>query len=110
MEEQKKSMELVDTDRVARVGADGEVALRQPTPHEWNRFQEDLYPVRRNKVTNNASKARCDLFDRLVTRIDNIGDNAGPITLDSLERFPARLKAQIVFRMFEGDEEVEIKN
>lgn len=94
-----------------KVGEDGLIVLREPTNKEWNEFEADRYPVgKKNRMKDNSGPARCNLFDKLVVKIENIEDDSGPITLESKDRFPARFKAQIIFDSFENGQEIDVKN
>ena len=94
-----------------KIGDDGLIVLREPTNKEWNDFTADRYPVgRRNKMKDNSGTARAELFDKLVVRIEKIEDNAGPITMETKERIPGRLKAQIIFDALESGNDVDVKN
>jgi hypothetical protein len=93
-----------------KVGDDGLIALRNPTNKEWNDFEAARYPLSRNKIKNHALEARAELFDRVVVRIENIEDDQGPITLETRDRIPNRIKSSIIFRTFETDEEIDVKN
>jgi len=93
-----------------KVGEDGLIVLRKPTNKEWNDFDAARYPVSRNKIKNHAIEARAELFDKLVVRIENLEDDQGPITLETKARIPDRHKGVIIFKAFETDEEIEVKN
>ena len=94
-----------------KVGTDGLIILREPTNKEWNDFEADRYPVgKRNRMRDNSGAARADLFDKLVQKIENLEDGDGPITLETKDRIPARLKGQIIFDAFETGIEVDVKN
>ena len=95
-----------------KVGEDGVIILREPTNKEWNEFTQKRFPFSRNsKVKDNGNEARSELFDKVFTSISNIEDEAGEVTeLTAKERIPMRMKAEIIFKAFESDEVVEIKN
>lgn len=94
-----------------KVGDDGKVILREPTNAEWNNFIANRYPIGRgNRPKDNSSNARAELFDKLLIAVENIEDDAGIITVETKERIPSRIKAEAVFKAFEGEDAVEIKN
>jgi hypothetical protein len=93
-----------------KIGEDGLIVLRQPTNREWNAFEAERYQLRRNKIQDNASKARVALFDTLVVKIENVEDDQGPITLETKDRIPDRRKAEMIFKALEADDAVEVKN
>jgi len=94
-----------------KIGDDGKIILKEPSNHEWNDFVAKRYPLSKgNRLKDNSSEARVELFDKLVVEIENIEDEKGLITLETKERIPARLKAEIIFKAFESEETVEIKN
>jgi hypothetical protein len=93
-----------------QVGEDGIVKLRQPTNEEWNQFCNERYEVgRHNKLKDKGFQARVKLFDKLVTSIDNCEDSQGEITVESKDRFPSRLKAELIFNALEQNE-IDVKN
>jgi len=94
------------------VGDDGHIELRQPTNKEWDEFSNARFPVKRGgaRMVDRSNKARIAFFDLLVTKIDNVEDSAGPITVDTKERLPDWLKQDVIFRAFENREDVEVKN
>ncbi len=94
-----------------KVGDDGLVVLREPTPAEWNVFSANRYPMGKgNRMKDNSAVARAQLFDKLCVRIDNCEDSKGPIKVESIDRFPNRIKADIIFKVFEETSEIDIKN
>ena len=94
-----------------KVGPDGLLVLRNPTNKEWNCFEADRYPVgKRNRMKDNSGSARVALFDLLLVRIENIEDGVGPITIETKDRFPGRMKSQIIFDAFETGQDIDIKN
>lgn len=94
------------TERIVKIGADGVVGLREPTNEEWNNFSAELVSFKRHgKVRDESVEARGLLFDRIVTRLDNFIDPSGaPITLETKERFPLRIKSDIIFNTFQQSE------
>ena len=97
-----------------KFGDDGVFILREPTRKEWNSYHADMSKVRGNQVKLRLSKAKCDLFDKLVTDIKNVEDDAGEITVDTLDRIPPRIKEDIIDEALrkraEGDEDLDEKN
>ena len=94
-----------------KIGEDGVIVLREPTNKEWNEFSAERYPVgRHNKMKDNSGAARAVLFDTILTKVENIEDDEGPITLETKDRIPARLKGQIIFDAFETGSDVDVKN
>jgi hypothetical protein len=104
-------MKFAET-REIKIGTDGVVILREPTNKEWNDFSSELITLRRHgKARDESVIARGKLFDRLVTRIDNCEDGQGPVTLETKDRFPIRLKSDIIFNAFQVSEvDIEEKN
>ena len=93
------------------VGEDGIITLREPTNAEWNNFAGRRYPIsKKGKIIDNSMEARTELFDVLVLKIENIEDTRGPITIETKERIPARIKSAVIFHAFEAEEIVETKN
>ena len=94
-----------------KIGADGLLVLREPSNAEWNEFTADRYPVgKRNRLKDNSGVAREALFDLLMVKIENIEDDDGAITLETKDRIPGRLKAQIIFEAFESNQDIDVKN
>lgn len=87
-------------------GGDAIIMMREPTNAEWNELNSERAKVgRKGRVsTAGALKARCKLFDKVVTSIENLEDDVGKITLETLERIPARLKEQWIIETFEADD------
>ncbi len=89
---------------IEKVGEDGEIELREPTPEEWNQFVADRYPVtRKGKMIDKSGEARCALFDKIAVRVTNLEDNEGPITMTDLQRIPARIKGKAILNQLEKD-------
>ncbi len=95
-----------------RVGDDGLITLREPTNKEWNDFTASRYPTKGRKTKDKSTPARADLFDKVVTKIEKIEDDTGPITVETKERLPNRIKSSAIFQAFEDEdvEEAEGKN
>lgn len=98
----------------AKVKVDGEdvvFVLRKPTNEELNGCLAKRYEVsKRGKDVKDASYlARVELFDQLLTGVENLEDDNGPITVGRKSEIPPNWKAEIVFKAFE-DNEIEIKN
>ena len=101
---------LLSDKNVISVGEDGEIEFREPTNKEWNNFSAARYPVQRGgKVKDNSTQARVDLFDLLVIRIERVEDAQGPITVETKDRLPIRIKTAAIFEAFEATD-VEAKN
>ena len=85
------------------VRADGELVpltLRQPTTKELNEFLASRYDVR-GGLTDNSINARCEFFDLLLTGVEDLEDDRGPITVDRKDQIPSNWKNQIIFQLFE---------
>ncbi|GBE37474.1 hypothetical protein BMS3Bbin08_00064 [bacterium BMS3Bbin08] len=95
-----------------RIGDEGVIVLREPTNKEWNNFEAARFQLARGG--GSATTARAQLFDTIVTDIQDLGDETGPITLERKDVIPNRLKAQCIVVGFEMSEieldEAEIKN
>jgi len=94
------------------VGDDGKIVLRQPTNKEWNEFTAARYPMKRGgaRMVDKSNSARIHLFDKLITGIDNIEDESGSLTLETLDRLPDWIKQDVIFRALENREDIELKN
>lgn len=100
----------IGEDLKVEVGEDGIILLREPTNKEWNNFTKNRFITGKGRaVTDTSTKARADLFDILVKDIKNLEDNTGPITLETKERLPHRIKADVILNAFEADV-VDVKN
>lgn len=104
-------MKFAET-REVKIGADGVVILREPTNKEWNEFSSELLSLKRHgKARDESVSARGRLFDKLVVRIDNCEDGQGPVTIETKDRFPIRLKSDIIFNAFQVSEvDIDEKN
>jgi len=91
---------------------EGRIVLREPTNKEWNDYSANTFSVgKKRKVTDTSGQARCVLFDKIVSAIDHVEDSRGAVTLQDLDRIPARYKQRAVFLCFEDDaQEVDEKN
>lgn len=101
------------TEITVQVGDDGVIALREPTPKEWNKFTAARYPIKRGGrgMSDNSAEARVALFDTVCIRIENIEDESGAaVTLESLEKIPVRLKGNIIFEVFEQRDDVTVQD
>lgn len=87
------------------VADEGKIVLREPTNPEWNAYDGSRFEfTKTGKVRRgDQASAKCDLFDQIVTGLENIEDGAGTITLANLERIPARYKQRAVFLCFEDE-------
>lgn len=84
--------------------------LRQPSNEELNKFLESRYTVVGRKVLDRSLKARCEFFDKIIEKIENLEDENGvAITVENKEKIPASWKNDVIFKTFE-DTEVNIKN
>ena len=101
----KEDMTKLTKEHKVEYGATAVITMREPTNREWNTLNRDRVKVgRKGKVdTSKSLKARCELFDKVVTRIENLADDDGEITLETLERIPARLKETWIIDTFESD-------
>lgn len=82
--------------------------LRNPSNEELNNFLE----ARWNTATgeDNAYKARCEFFDKILVNVKNLEDPAGhAITHERPDAIPSQWKAFSIVKLFEKDT-VNIKN
>lgn len=94
-----------------KIGEDGLIVLREPTNVEWARFSNDRASVSRGKVKLSGAQARCRLFDKIIVRIENIEDDGGTITLETLDRIPDRVKEKCILERIEVDiNEITVEN
>jgi hypothetical protein len=86
---------------------EGEITLREPTNKEWNDYSADSFSFGKKgrNVKDNSGAARCKLFDRIVASIENIEDDRGFLTIEDLDRIPARFKQRAIFLVFEDEPE-----
>ena len=91
-------------------GDDGHVVLREPTAREWNNYTAAKGQLRGQRYIDKTSQARGDLFDKIVMNIEGIEDDNGPITMETKDRIPLRLKSQIIFKAFEEEDAIDVKN
>jgi hypothetical protein len=94
---------------------EGRITLREPSNKEWNEYsaRKMEFGKRGRGVKDRSGEARCELFDRIVTAIDNIEDGLGPICPETKDRLPARYKERAIFLCFEDeniDQEEQEKN
>ena len=84
---------------------EGCITLREPTNEEWNKYDGSRFEFSKKGrlKKNNQAAAKCALFDNLVVSITEIEDGKGQITIDDLERIPARYKQRAVFLCFEDE-------
>lgn len=86
------------------------LVLREPSNQELNEFLAKRYEIKRNKLKDNCLSARVELFDLLLTGVQNLEDADGvPITSDRKDMIPATWKNDIIFKHCE-DNEIDIKN
>jgi hypothetical protein len=76
------------------------LTLRRPTTQELNEFLASRYDVR-GGLTDNSINARCEFFDLLLTGVEDLEDDSGPITVDRKDEIPSNWKNQIIFQLFE---------
>ena len=106
-----KGMTKLSKEHKVEYGATAIITMREPTNREWNIFNRDRVTVgKKGRVdTSKSLEARCNLFDKIATGIENLADDDGPITLETLERIPARLKETWIIEKLEGDDGAELE-
>lgn len=76
------------------------ITVRRPTPEESNvylgRKSEFTQATDSKRMRSCEPEARQELFDRILLRVDDLEDDAGPVTKDTPERIPAIWKDQII--------------
>lgn len=84
---------------------EGKIVLREPTNKEWNAYDGSRFEfTKKGRVKKgDQSAAKCELFDQIVTDVQNIEDGTGAITLSDLARIPARYKQRAIFMCFEDE-------
>lgn len=84
--------------------------LRQPTNKEINDFLGKRYQVKGRKMDDKSVDTRIELFDTLLTDVQNLEDADGlPVTVDRKELIPGTWKNSIIFQQLESVE-VDLKN
>ena len=85
--------------------------LRRPSNQELNTFLASRHEVgKRGSLKDTSNEARGALFDKLVTGISGLEDDAGaPIGPEQKDLIPANWKAAVIFSAFE-DMEIDEKN
>lgn len=93
----------------------GEFVLRHPSNREWNEYQaaklEAHNTASETKVSMND--AMCDLFDKLVIKLENLIDNDNtPITMDNFkDRIYDKEKSGMIMRGVElNNQDIDLKN
>lgn len=88
--------------------------FRQPTDPEWNKYQHDAYPMGRgNALKNQSFEARCALFDKLLRGTVNLtsGEDDHQASLEEARaEVPGHVKDKVIFRGFEDQAGVDVKN
>ena len=81
---------------------DAFITLRRPTNEEQNAFEAARFHMPDNvsqaEMMQHAKKAICDFFDLLATKIEDLEDDKGPITLDRLDAIPQDQKVEVMHR------------
>lgn len=99
-------MAKLSKEHKVKYGEDAVIIMREPTNKEWNTLNSGRVKLGRKgrPDTSGGLKARCQLFDAVLTSIENLEDDDGKITMETIERIPARLKEQWIMETFENDE------
>jgi hypothetical protein len=87
--------------------------LRQATNQEINQFLSARFSTKRGKFGDSSTPARCNFFDKLLTKVENLEDPSGdPVTAETKDKIPANWKASIILSLYENEEveEVDVKN
>ena len=101
-------MAKLTKERKVEVMVNGEpcfFTLRQPTNEEFNKFSGSRWKGgRRGSMEDCAVKVRCELFDKLLVKVEDLEDESGPIAVDGKDRIPVNIKSAVVFELFEVGE------
>ena len=102
------------TEHKVQVGDDGIFTFAEPTPKQWEEFNNRKFPVsgrgRKVRLQQNLGAARVWLFDQLITNIEHINDGETEITIETKEKIPARMKESAIFEAFEAELDDIAKN
>lgn len=84
---------------------EGKIVLREPTNKEWNVYDGSRFEfTKKGRVKKgDQASAKCELFDQIVTGLENIEDDEGLIPLNGISRIPARYKQRAIFLCFEDE-------
>lgn len=88
----------------------GIICLREPTNEEWNEYNSTLFTPDGGQVKDTSGNANDKLFDKLVTKIENVQVGDVEVTLNNLGILPQRYKTQIITRIFLSGVPVTEKN
>ncbi len=107
-------MARLSREREATVTVQGEEVkfyFREPSNKELNDFLSSRWTTgKKGKVDDRSHEARCEFFDKLLVRVENLEDPEGnPVTPERKELIPANWKADMVFKLFE-DADIDVKN
>lgn len=84
---------------------DAFIILREPTNEEMNAYQAEKFNVSDNAgpgdVMMHTKRAQGKFFDLLLTEIEDLEDDQGPVTVERKDVIPLNYKAEIVFRRFD---------
>lgn len=100
--------------KIALPTGDAFLTLREPTNEELNSYQADKYDVP-DKATakdamQHAKNVQAAFFDLLLTKVEDLEDSEGPVTLDRKDAIPQAWKSEIIFRRYDRVPVVEEKN
>ena len=96
-----KKFEVKDTDVI--------FTLRNPTNEEINKYYASKLDISGKTVKDNSVQARCELFDLLLTNIENLEDDNGIVTTDRKNAIPLKWKGEAIFKAFD-ESEIDLKN
>ena len=90
---------------------DGIITMREPTNKEWNDYTAERYPMgKHNKLKDNSTLARSNLFDKIVTGFSNIKVKGISVTMESKELLPMRVKCEAILTKLDEQVGGEAKN
>lgn len=88
---------------------------RQPTNKEYNEYLADkscMGSKSKKELQLHHDRARVNLFDKIITKIEDLEDETGPVTLERLDAVPLPAKVQFIAATIDDIEieEVDPKN
>lgn len=81
------------------------ITLREPTIEELNAYQAERLDLRPGSAPadrlTQAKKAQAQFFDLLITSVENLEDDQGPVTPERKDVIPASWKHDAVLQQFD---------
>ncbi len=105
-------MARLPKERKATVMLQGEEVLftfREPTNEELNDFLTSRFELKGKGPKDTSVAARCDFFDLLLVKVENLEDEQGEVTPERKDRIPSNWKQDMIMQLFEATE-INVKN